>query len=145
MLSISKRFYPQQPSGQAVVSRVFPSPPPVHAFIVIAQRVHNSELPLFQLLTPVDFPRTFANSRSRGFPLVIFLTKEKNPHEHERALGRIRPHIIDFIRDKILLLLHRRRLPRTGIYHEQGTPHLVPVELTGIHLLVYTTNEGCRI
>ena len=36
-----RRFYPQRASGQAMVTGVYPSPPPVRAFIFVAHRVQH--------------------------------------------------------------------------------------------------------
>ena len=76
-------FTLKRSSGQAVVTGAFPSPPPVHAFIFIANRKQHSHISAFDAR---QFPSNFTNSARQ------FLTQEQKVPtiEHEYALGRIR-------------------------------------------------------
>ena len=72
-------------------------------------------IPAFQLFPLVDFHRIFANSRSRPFRSSFFLPQEKVPNEHDYTPWMIRTRTIDFSKNEIHLLLHRRRLLGTTL------------------------------
>ena len=83
------RFYPQRSPGQAVVQPwsqgVYPSPPPVRAFIFLSRTG-------FSIPTARRFSSNAANSRSRDFPLIIVYAR-KGRYEH--ALVKTRTHVIE--------------------------------------------------
>ena len=68
---------PQRPSGQAVVTSVFPSPPPVRAFIFIAHRGQRSHFSLIFCLSSLRRIRLL--ERSRTFGLSMVQQKERAP------------------------------------------------------------------
>ena len=67
--STSKRVYPQRPSGQAVVTCFFPSPPLVFAFIVIAHMVNHSHFSACYTLSICIVYRQLTPSRFRPIDL----------------------------------------------------------------------------
>ena len=76
-----RRFYPQQPSGQAVVTGVSP---PVRAFIFIAHRVQHSH-------SSSIFIECCQHTLSRFPPVSLYA--RKSPYEY--ALGETPAHEID--------------------------------------------------
>ena len=79
-------FFP--PSGQAVVTSVVLSPPPVLAFNFY--RAEGSAIPLL-----VDFSSSVANSRSRVFRKSICAQVKVPTNLYEYALGGIRTYETD--------------------------------------------------
>ena len=89
--------YPQRPSGQVVVTDVFPSPRYMPSLL---SRIEFS-IPTSQLCMLVELRRCFQTLTLSRFPLVKFSAR-KSPYEHEYALksllmGRIQTRIIDIL------------------------------------------------
>ena len=87
---LQRGFQPQRPAGQAAVTDVVPSPPPVRAFIFVSRRVFSIPA-IYELCMLVDHRTLPTHALAFSATVVHFHERKKSPASTSVHSGGLEP------------------------------------------------------